>query len=100
MKNMSSNELDAKQVYDHALINGRQKDREYIILLNVRYTYWYANNVIGEQWPEGESNILSDPCYSYLYAKYVIKGQWPAATDIINSHCGYKKMHKDFIESL
>ena len=48
-----------------------------------KFAYWYARDVIGGRWPEGEPAIAQNPNVAYLYALDVIKGRWPEAETVI-----------------
>jgi hypothetical protein len=39
--------------------------------------YYYAKDVIGGRFPEGEAAIATDPRWAHEYARDVIRGRWP-----------------------
>jgi hypothetical protein len=39
--------------------------------------YYYAKDVIGGRFPEGEAAIATDPRWAHEYARDVIGGRWP-----------------------
>src|SRR5690606_6345783 len=47
--------------------------------------YWYALNVIGRPWPEGEPIIAGSSETAYKYAKNVIKGPFSMGEEAISS---------------
>ena len=55
------------------------------------WAYWYAENVIGGRWEEGEPIILTNSYYSYCYARIFVKGRWVEAEPLMltDPYCAY-----------
>jgi hypothetical protein len=47
------------------------------------YAYWYAENIVKGQFPEGEKAIARNPTYSYWYATVILKRRFLAGEEII-----------------
>jgi hypothetical protein len=60
------------------------KEKE--IATDPKRAYWYAKDIIGGRWPEGEAAIATDPERAYLYAKDIIRGRWPEGEAAIAKH--------------
>ena len=72
---------DPRRAYYYAInvIGGRWPEGEAAIAMSPTWAYPYARNVIGGRWPEGEAAIAKSPNDAYSYAKEVLKGRWPEA---------------------
>jgi hypothetical protein len=61
-----------------------------------RWAYWayyYARDVIGGRWPEGEPAIATSPYSAYYYARDVIGGRWPEGEPAIATSPDYANQY-------
>jgi hypothetical protein len=69
--------------YARDVIGVRWPDGEAAIAKSPFWAYAYAMDIIKGRWPEGEATIVSDPYWANRYALNVIKGRWPEAEEAI-----------------
>ena len=43
------------------------------VIINPKWAYWYARDVMKQRWPEAEPTIRTDPAWAYWYAMDVMK---------------------------
>jgi hypothetical protein len=65
--------------YAKNVIGDRWSEGESAIAKDAELAYYYARSIIKDRWPEVEPVIMKDPYLAYYYAKDVIGGRWPEA---------------------
>ena len=55
------------------------------VIINPKWAYWYARDVMKQRWPEAEPTIRTDPQWAYGYARSVMKQRWPEAEPTIRT---------------
>lgn len=82
-----SNPGDAKSAmwYAQNVIGGRWPEGEASIAKDGESAVNYAAFVVGGRWSEAEATIIRDPACAIWYAQHVLKERWPAAESSIMS---------------
>ena len=63
------------EAYSECYKQGKRiPELEGIISSDPKYSYFYALNIIGGPWKQGEDSISSDLEWSYDYIHYIIEG--------------------------
>jgi hypothetical protein len=66
------------------------EDQMNVVKSNPQAAFWYAKNVVGGEWKDGENAIRVDPRSSYYYALVCVRKPWQPGEFAINSNIQFK----------
>ena len=87
---------DASYFYASNIIGGRFKEGEPAMLTKVSDSFNYAYGVLKNRWPEAEDDIKKVPNYARAYAQEILKTRWPEAEPYIMRNKSEWLKYKDF----
>lgn len=74
----------AARLRRHAGINIRFRQIENFVAHDPQGAYWYASDVLGGAFPEGEKAIAQSLEYSFLYAVHILRSRFPLGEEAIS----------------
>lgn len=88
LKNAQGNDVMFKELKDHFrnivnILSEKTTFKAWTNASDSNVAIWYAENVMGGRWPEGEKTIMNDPKNAVDYAVNVIRGRWTEAEPAI-----------------
>lgn len=81
-----------RALYDKKYAKRVRKIIEARVISNPKEAYYYAADILGGRFPEGEAAIATEALPSLWYAQFVLSGPFPAGEDAIS-----EKGHRAFI---
>ena len=84
---------NSKWAFEYVSEYGRDKELEPIIAKDAKYSYMYADEVLGDPFKLGEKAIAKDSVYAFWYAKYILKDKFSIGEPAIAKDSYYSYLY-------